>query len=1152
MSDWQLFYNEFKYVEHAPYSDPLPDIKEIWIKGTFIYAEQVAGNDNPFINISAGKWGYAGYRMQLREISNPIYLYNNTSYNDYILSSHYLTLNTDLSFIVHLFSDANNGIFEVFWSDGSKDTIVGGNGNVNDGDYFDKLDLSNSSNKVFVSNVIVSNQQLTFDSQPEQPEISPVVWLKFDDSPIDDAMGNSWEMYHDEVYSPALGQWTTPDPTISPDYAIRGNAFQGDGKSYIALYDFMLCGQSFCITGFAYIVSGNVFCIDSANTYADVLMELAVRNSHITLSFNRGYSDYNSQYYPIYLESSVTAGNFVNFKVCYDCEHNSVYFYLNNNLEGSCSFSRPYPRQPFRIRVGYGNFFFQKLVGAVDEFRIFDGANDINDGLSKIIPAFFKCDTLRNVKKNITSYHDTQRRVTYNGVWRYENYGTANLLSIAGTTVTDLTKSQAIYKSAFYQPTQAKCFDIPATKEIWIKCHINVVVNVTSSRIRIYNQDSNGNVCGWSTNSNSITNNYDYWINGTNHDGGYRISRNDEGEGKQPFLLHMKSGVTDGFLEFYFHSKSNNTYRSFTGNVNNGNDFDNVYIQMNGSNIYVSDLIISNAQIDINEHTTFNAAFNADLLLAIIDVNQELFFHSLRNVVSSQQIQFPLCRHLISANDIVFDTFRNVLRTVDLDCDTVRTMPHKIFLSVIADTPNNLLANSADIIDVPEDNEDLQSFEISINEQQLTDVVTFSSVNHFNLLEQVKGQYLDYKFNLRIELMQERGILSYCQCCSDNDELLYRQTAYYIDADFVEYEIDRVKKQIRPLKPNETLDIDSDSKIEGAYLSSHLIKIAAAIGKHFDTNSPFQFNNFVSSMSIKQDHVTYQDLLRNLVGWTSRVPHMQINIFIRDDYLHCIQRGYEKNTIYLDDVKHTVPTFNRKLVRTMWSGGSPDEEFTITRHIPDFYIFEYPPEYSDDGKTFFTYRQIRSSYKEALFLLTGSTTRNDDGSYSTVDYHYTSSPPYELTSERRISYDANGNVVDDSTTYHKTLTPSQRHSKKVSDGNEESSVVGSHVAGLYNAMKLIQGAYDETDTAVIQGSSLIDTSFPVLDKSKLIELTRAIKWLNRKIEETVSLDIYDYPHIFDFNDKFIFNGNTFYFKGNIANKTSRITNKQSLQIVRWY
>ena len=92
----------------------------------------------------------------------------------------------------------------------------------------------------------------------------------------------------------------------------------------------------------------------------------------------------------------------------------------------------------------------------------------------------------------------------------------------------------------------------------------------------------------------------------------------------------------------------------------------------------------------------------------------------------------------------------------------------------------------------------------------------------------------------------------------------------------------------------------------------------------------------------------------------------------------------------------------------------------------------------------------------------------------------------------------------------------------------------------------------EKESVTLSGIALYDSSFPVSGAEKLIELTAALKWLNRKTQETISMDIYDYPHVIDFNDRIIFNGATYFLESNTVVKTPRIVNKQSVQLVRWY
>ncbi|MBR6012791.1 MAG: hypothetical protein IK062_03285, partial [Selenomonadaceae bacterium] len=180
----------------------------------------------------------------------------------------------------------------------------------------------------------------------------------------------------------------------------------------------------------------------------------------------------------------------------------------------------------------------------------------------------------------------------------------------------------------------------------------------------------------------------------------------------------------------------------------------------------------------------------------------------------------------------------------------------------------------------------------------------------------------------------------------------------------------------------------------------------------------------------------------------------------------------------------------------------------------------------------------------------GSTTNNDDGSYNTVNYVYTDLPPYELVAEvhethakvyekQDDGYEAYAGFqcVERTVTHHTVLSPSQRHTQSFDeDGNELAGVIGSHVAGFYDERLTLWEPFDKQKDVTIDGNPLIDTSFPVADKDKLIELTDAIKWLNRKVKETVAFDLYNYPHLIDFNDKIMFNGKFYFLESNTALK----------------
>ena len=87
---------------------------------------------------------------------------------------------------------------------------------------------------------------------------------------------------------------------------------------------------------------------------------------------------------------------------------------------------------------------------------------------------------------------------------------------------------------------------------------------------------------------------------------------------------------------------------------------------------------------------------------------------------------------------------------------------------------------------------------------------------------------------------------------------------------------------------------------------------------------------------------------------------------------------------------------------------------------------------------------------------------------------------------------------------------------------------------------------------LIPGIVPFDTSFPIVGDDKLIEITNAIKDLNRKTKETVTLTLYDYEHLIDFNDRIALYGNEYFLVSNTLTTTPHVRDQQNLTLVRWY
>lgn len=948
-------------------------------------------------------------------------------------------------------------------------------------------------------------------------------WLTFNNAPTEDAKGNSWTTYG--------------NPTVGTANAINGNALQLDGHSCLKC-TLKLGGKDFTIDGWVFVDSSspqwariiNIFSKTTGNPM--LILEKAQYQSN---KFNL-WGNNNAALTNYAGEGSVSSvscvGSRVHFCVCYSYSAAKLELYIDGTRVAYVN-AKQYAEQDFDIYVGSGSQELNEdlgVIGSIDELRIYDGwyfayDNGNVPSAADYSNIFFNCDTQRLISNNVSLNVDTVRNV--NKIWRYENYGTADLLSIAGTTVTDLDKSQAVYQSAFYQTARAKCFDIPATKEIWIRC--DVYCNLTN-RWRIYDAGSTGTIGICSQTNKDL----DLWVNDNN----VKTCSNAIIQNQlQTVLLHMISDSSAGIVEAWLDGGKLYTY---TGNVNNGNDFADIYLQSDGAGTFFSNVIISNAEVGINEHTKFPVTLSCDLLRLLLSPTPiSLSCDTCRQVFRSNTLRCDLVREIVRSAQLDFDTFRNVQRSLQLNLDVVRTLPHNVFSAPID--------SFGDIPDFNQSSSGLQSFEIRISEQQITDIVTYTTVNPVDILEQVKGQYLDYKFNMRIESIYEQGILKTCNCCSDIDEILFTQIEYDVPENEKWHWADGSPEVYG--SPDSTFKKPEDVP-PAVEASVHVAHIAEVLNKNY----VIQFDDFVSTVDGDSGGVTYNDLIRSIFGWSSRIPHKLINCYIRDDTLFVVQRGHEQNIIDLSNSTFEIVTCNKSLMRTFWGNEIWSKTETRSEHIGWRKIYDkddYKTNNSQNGNANYSY--------DNSGLVTQTSIYNDDGSTTYIDYQYTelSNGRKVLASESHSTY-KDGKRIDYQHIQHTYLNQGQSHVMATGeDGDYLGSDVGQSIGddrvtpwGKYTSM-VIQSVHKDRERT-IYGLTNFDSSFPIDGDKKLKEITADIIWLNRKTQEIITINLYDFPHVIDFNDRLIVNGAEFFLKSNVAVRTPRIVNKQTLQLVRWY
>ncbi len=184
--------------------------------------------------------------------------------------------------------------------------------------------------------------------------------------------------------------------------------------------------------------------------------------------------------------------------------------------------------------------------------------------------------------------------------WRYENYGTADLLTSSAETVeTSHSKFGFAYKIIGWA-----YFGIPTTaKEIWAKCDAYFTSSYSDGdRIGIENSNSDGTFCGFFSGQTSITQNGWLFVNESTS---YRqINESTFAKNSfHTFFLHMNSDNSNGTIEFYIDGNLKSSF--YGGDVNHGDSFDNFFIYSDQS-ILISNVIISDKEIGLYENVSFD------------------------------------------------------------------------------------------------------------------------------------------------------------------------------------------------------------------------------------------------------------------------------------------------------------------------------------------------------------------------------------------------------------------------------------------------------------------------------------------------------------------------------------------------------------------
>ena len=447
----------------------------------------------------------------------------------------------------------------------------------------------------------------------------------------------------------------------------------------------------------------------------------------------------------------------------------------------------------------------------------------------------------------------------------------------------------------------------------------------------------------------------------------------------------------------------------------------------------------------------------------------------------------------------------------------------------------------------------IRSFAVTLGEMTLSDTFQMETAQPLAIGDAVRGRLLDYRFSFLVEETMQRDLLQTVKGTYSKDATLYSAIRIFV---------------------------------KEAQASSYAQSIAAALGLHLH----WACDDFTPSQNFEDSGMTYQDFISALFGWTAKLPQRQINVFIREDTLHIVQRGREASVLDITDWPHSRPTVERRLVRSLWHSGHASEmagnayNEEDTEPIPFTGTIsweEMSRTYHNGFLTSETNEKGMTEYTYHGEYLTSKQTHNKDGSTSRTEYTYAETErdvylvkEWERTTEpindgkKHTEYDWtdwNNERGTERITYHAPLGYGWYATTVYVDGNLEGSTLSQGKPGgkasrfTVEQSNLSLGSSYSRDEEDAPFTSLIDTEFPVKGEAYLKELTQAILWLNRKTQEIVTLEVYaniqdgvpDVGHIADFMERIRFEGQEYFLQSNAVELTPRSL-KQTIKMTRWY
>ena len=605
---------------------------------------------------------------------------------------------------------------------------------------------------------------------------------------------------------------------------------------------------------------------------------------------------------------------------------------------------------------------------------------------------------------------------------------------------------------------------------------------------------------------------------------------------------------------------------------------------------------------DAYRKITFTEKFSADTKIQI-GITETIHADTFRLVGLTEIIPADLRRTLLEFTHA--DTFRKIVRTEKAIADTVIRVPHiwNYFLRPVTLRTAKLLGdNPVSLVNAFKDY-GITAVNITLNEKTLSDSFTFETTKPVNINDAVQGTLLDYHFNFLVEETTQTDLNQEVKGMYSQDDLLYTwfslDTSTYLKAD----EIIRSVAMYLGLAVHVSIDDFTPSNLQGDEKITYSDLLNSVFG--WTSRLPQrQVNVFIRGGTL----YCIQRGMEDSVFDISNLPHSRPTVNKKFNRVLCLNPNkndddddddddddghkfngtisYKKagaapfqERVYLEfSYNNGLLVKERMSTQTGMFANSDGETVILSNNSNTTYGYytklnqnskEYEYYLSSKSQrtvtkeqnmktleTYTTVQEITTSFGYNAESQTMETYLFHEQEQSTKTEYQSGSKEYEITKEIRDTYHVPlGNGWYAQTVYLNNIF----QGANLSQGKPGNSVSPYTVKKAQETFKFYDINIQLPTTANDELSNIIDDSFPVRSEIEKAELNNALRWLHRKIQETVTLDLIspvkdgvpDITHIVDFTERVKLDGNEYFLVSNRITFTPRKL-IQKLELIRWY